>query len=233
MKLNTLCIIPARSGSKGIRNKNLKKINNISLIGHAVKCAIKSKIFSDIVISTDSKRYGSEAEKFGGKFLFLRSKKLSGSCVGDIDVLYDALKKTEIYTKKKYDFIAMLQPTCPTRKPIHIIRCFKKISKNKLDTVWTVTKVDKKYHPLKILTKVENENFKNYISKGKKIIARQQLGDVYIRNGACYFFNRKNILNKNLYGKKNYLEIIKEEMTNIDNHSDLVRARKAMIIKNK
>lgn len=225
MKKNTLCVIPARSRSKGVIDKNIKKINNISLIGHAIDCAIKTKIFSEIVISTDSENYGREAQKWGAKFFFKRSKKLSKSFIGDIEVIYDALNRSEKEFKRKFNYIAMLQPTCPTRKPKHIIKTFKNLLNNNLDTVWTVSEIDKKFHPLKILKICKNKNFKNYISQGKKIIARQQLNNLFIRNGACYFFSRDTIKNKDLYGKKNGLEILKDEMVNIDSQQDLIYAR--------
>ena len=52
----TICIIPARKGSKRIKNKNIIKLNNIPLIGHVIKTALKSKIFSKVIVSTDSKK---------------------------------------------------------------------------------------------------------------------------------------------------------------------------------
>lgn len=228
MNKNFLCVIPARSGSKGLKNKNIKNIKEIPLIGHAILCAIKAKIFDEIIISTDSQSYGLEARKYGAKFFYLRSKTLSKSKVGDIDVIYDALKKSEKKFKKKYDFVAMLQPTCPTRKPTDVIRCQREIVKKKLDAVWTVSKVDKKFHPLKILKINDDGSFKNFTDAGKKIIARQQLSDVFIRNGACYFFSRQTIIKKNLYGKKNSSIIIQREMINIDDIHDLNKARKIL-----
>ena len=228
MKKNTLCIIPARSGSKEIIDKNTKKINNISLIGHAVICARSTKIFSEIVISTDSYDYGREAQKWGAKFFFKRTKKLAKSFIGDLEVIYDALAKSEEKFKKKFDYVAMLQPTCPTRKPKHIINTFKNLLNNKLDAVWTASEIDKKFHPLKVLKIYKDKNFSNYIPKGKKIVARQQLSNLFIRNGACYFFSRDTIKKKNLYGKKNGLEILKDEMVNIDSQLDLVYARKIL-----
>ena len=53
----TICIIPARSGSKRIKNKNIKKINNVPLLGIVIKIALKSKIFKRIIVSTDSKKF--------------------------------------------------------------------------------------------------------------------------------------------------------------------------------
>ena len=73
-----LAVIPARSGSKSIKDKNLLKIKGKTLIDIAVTKAIKSKLFSKVLISTDSKAYALEAIKSGATFDGLRSKKLSG-----------------------------------------------------------------------------------------------------------------------------------------------------------
>ena len=66
----SICIIPARSGSKGIKNKNIKKINGIPIISIVIKNAIKSKLFKRIIVSTDSKEIASISRKYGAKLLF-------------------------------------------------------------------------------------------------------------------------------------------------------------------
>ena len=79
----TICIIPARKGSKRIKNKNIIKLNNIPLIGHVIKTALKSKIFSKVIVSTDSKKIQSIAKKYGADVPFIRSKKLSNDFTRD------------------------------------------------------------------------------------------------------------------------------------------------------
>ena len=74
----TVCIIPARAGSKRIKNKNVQKVNGHPLIGLAIRIAKKANIFSQIVVSTDCKKIASIAKKYGAQILFLRSKNLSG-----------------------------------------------------------------------------------------------------------------------------------------------------------
>ena len=86
-----LIIIPARSGSKGIKNKNMKKIKGYPLIYYSIKYAKKTKFIDKIVVSTDSKKYCKIVNKFGVETPFLRKKSLAGDGVQDYPVVLDAL----------------------------------------------------------------------------------------------------------------------------------------------
>ena len=89
-----------------------------------------------------------------------------------------------------------------------------------------MTKIDKKFHPLKVLKRKKNNSFDFYLIKGKNIIARQQLDDVYIRNGVFYILDAKSFKkNKSLIGRKNSLFEIKTKSFNIDNLHDFNKFR--------
>ena len=131
--MNFLCIIPARSGSKGIKDKNIKKIKKLTLIEHAYVFAKKLKEFDEIIVSTDSKKYLKFLKKYDYKFTnFLRPKSLSRKNSTDLDVLSYELKRYENYFKKKFDYVAFFQPTSPIRKKSDIIKCIKIIKKKNL-----------------------------------------------------------------------------------------------------
>ena len=141
--MNFLCIIPARSGSKGIKNKNIKKIKNLTLIEHAYKFCCKFKEFKPIIISTDSKKYLSFLKKYNYKFnKFLRPKSISGKNSTDLEVLTYELKRYEKIMKKKFDYIAFFPPTSPIRKASDIRKCLKIIKLKKPDALWTISKID-------------------------------------------------------------------------------------------
>ena len=93
-----VAVIPARSGSKSIKHKNLIKINGKTLINIAVSKAVKSKLFSKVLISTDSKEYADEALKYGADILELRPKKLANDKTTLALVLQDIIEKLK---KKK------------------------------------------------------------------------------------------------------------------------------------
>ena len=90
-----LAIIPARGGSKGIKLKNLKKINKISLIGHDSNIFKKIKFIDLSLVSTDHPKIIKEAKKYNLKILFKRPKKISGDKIGDLSVIKHSLLNAE------------------------------------------------------------------------------------------------------------------------------------------
>ncbi len=109
-KKNIICIIPARSGSKRIKNKNIVKFNGKPLISYSIKTAKKSKLFDRIIVSTDSIKIKKIALRYGAEVPFLRSKKLSNDYAGTNDVLKDVVKKLKL---EKIKYIFCIYPTAP------------------------------------------------------------------------------------------------------------------------
>ena len=89
--MNILAVIPARKGSKGVKDKNIKKINDVPLISFTIRSAIKSKLFADIVVSTDSEIIKGIAEKEGASVPFIRSDDLSHDTALAVPVIQDAV----------------------------------------------------------------------------------------------------------------------------------------------
>ncbi len=227
---NKICfLIPARGGSKGIVNKNLKKINSISLVELSINFALKFVKNKNIFLSSDYEKI----LKIGLKKkinILKRPKKLSHGRVSDIDLIIPSLNMI-LKKNSDLDYLVYLQPTSPIRKAIHLKKALELICINNFDSVWSVSKIDNKYHPLKLLRMEENKNIKLYSNKGKNIIARQQLGDLYIRNGVFYIFNIKKILKfKSIYLKNTFGFEIKNKIVNIDSLNDLKLAKKMLKI---
>ena len=216
-----LAIVPARGNSKGIKNKNLRKINGLSLVEHAGNILKKISWIDYSIISSDSDKIIKAAKKSNLECIFKRPKNISGDRISDHSVLIHALKAAENLKKKKIDIILLVQPTSPLRKVVHIKNVIKKIVDQKLDSVWTVSKADLKFHPLKQLILKKNI-LSHYNKKGKKIIARQQLTNTYYRNGVVYAVTRELILkNKNLISNKSSGYLINTPQISIDTVKDL------------
>jgi|TARA_Y100000389_G_scaffold168335_1_gene173952 CMP-N,N'-diacetyllegionaminic acid synthase len=231
-KKKILAIIPARSGSKGIKNKNLKKINNISLVGHAIECLKKIKEIDYIHISTDGKKIFKEAKKYNLKPLFYRPNYLSGPKTSDIEVIEFVLKKLEYNLKIKFDIILLVQPTSPLRIKHDIIKCINLLITSKSDSVWSLSELDLKYHPLKQI-KVDKNRLDYFDPKGKNVSARQYLNRVFYRNGICYAITRHSILNlKSLKGRISTPYIVKRKIIDIDTPQDILEAKLLMKKKN-
>lgn len=218
---NILAVIPARGGSKGIKLKNLKKVGNISLVAHSIEFLKQFNNIKRIFVSTDHDMIIKESKKCGVEVPFKRPKNISGDYIGDAEVLLHALLECEKFFSESYDIVLMIQPTSPFRTKKSIDSILKKIKKNDFDAVWTVSKIDTKYHPKKIL-KLDEGKISYFDKCGEKINARQELTDLYHRNGFGYaikanFLKRK----KKIFSAKTGFIKTTGNFVNIDTEWDL------------
>lgn len=222
MKNQFLCIIPARGGSKGIKNKNMIKICDKPLIQFTIDTAKKLSNYCDILISTDSEKIKKICIKNKLNFYGFRPKKLSNDKALTKDVVRYELLRIEKILNKKYFGVILLQPTCPVRDYKKILSGIKILKKKKYNSVLSIADVGGN-HPyrMKILKKNFCYNFMKF--KTENMMPRQILPKIYIRSGSFYIIERKCFLkNNSLVGNKCYGYIIKGlETTNIDTKKDL------------
>jgi len=138
-KNKIIAIIPARGGSKRIKNKNLINFFGRPIINYSLELAIKSKIFDKIFVSTDSKKVIKTVKKKKIDIPFLRSKKNSSDNATIRDVLLEVLYKLK-RNNQNYKYCCCIYPTSVFLKTDQILKSFKKLKKKKLDTVITVSK---------------------------------------------------------------------------------------------
>ena len=112
---NILGITLARGGSKGVKNKNIKLLNKKPLIYYTINEALKSKLISNYIVSTDSKEIKKISEKYGANVPFLRPKELSTDTSSSSDALKHAVNFMEKMNKTKYDFIIEIMATNPLK----------------------------------------------------------------------------------------------------------------------
>ena len=215
-----IAVIPARGGSKGIKLKNLKKINGKSLVRITAEFIHKCKFFDYAALSTDNNKISQEARKCKIDIV-KRPKKLSGDRISDTKVLLHAVQEIEKFTKLDFDIVVMLHPTSPLRKINDVRNCIKTLIKKKYDSVWTISKTDSKFHPDKQLQLKKNK-IKYYSKKGPKIFYRQQLDQVYYRNSNAYVVSKKFLKKKKTLLSKNTGSIIvKSKQLSIDSLEDI------------
>ena len=109
-------LIPARSGSKGVPHKNIRRLGGYSLLHWSIAVARNCKCIDKIIVSTDSNEYAEQAKKCGAEVPFIRPKEISGDSANDYDFVSHAL---EFFLQKntKPDYIVHLRPTTPLRNP--------------------------------------------------------------------------------------------------------------------
>lgn len=223
-KKKILAVVLARAGSKGIKNKNLKKINGISLVGRVGLFIKKIKCIDFSIVSTNSTNIGKEASKYKLGYLFKRPASLSGSTISDELVLKHALIEIEKKVKVKFDIILSLPPTSPLRKTNDVIKSVKKLVDENYEAVWTISKTDKKYHPYKALI-IKKNKLDFFSKKGEKIKYRQQLDNTYYRNGSVYVLTRNTLMNKKILTKNSGYVISNTKQISIDSLEDLKKVR--------
>ena len=224
-KKKIIAFIPARGGSKGVKLKNLHSLGKKPLLAWSIEAAKKAKVIDRIFVSTDHKKIVNCAKKYGAE-IHNRPKKHAS----DWSTTYDTIKDFYYYMNKnlnyKPDIIIVLEPTSPFRKKKDLKKSCLEIVKQKKYSCWSVNKVSKKYHPKKLLINSKS-NLKLYEKNGEKIIARQQLGEIFQRNGIFYIFNVQQLLKeKKIYLKKTIFHEINYPYVNIDTIEDLSNTKK-------
>jgi CMP-N-acetylneuraminic acid synthetase len=149
-----------RSGSKGLRNKNIKNINGKPLVSYTINQAIRSKIFDNIAISSDSYKILNIAKKFRITDLIKRPKNLSIDSAPKIPVIKHCLTEMEKRYKKKYDLIVDLDATAPLRKIIDIKKAVNKMIKSKASNLFSVcmSRSNPYFNAVEIVNNIKSNN---------------------------------------------------------------------------
>lgn len=223
--MKILGLIPARSGSKGVKDKNIIKIKNKRLIEYTFSEVLKSKLINKIVLSTNCKKVMRVKKKYDRIKLIKRPDILSK----DSSSIFNVIKHTLNYEKQKlnfYDYLVLLQPTTPLKNAKMIDDGIKKIVKEKGSSLVSVYEVDDN-HPARMY-KIKSKKLIP-ISKKNQQKNRQRLEKIYHRDGNLYIFSCKNFTNKNIknyYGNKIVpLVLSKNYKLNIDTYLDLELAK--------
>ena len=212
-------LITARSGSKGIKHKNLRTINYKTLLRLAAELALDCDFLTQSFISTDCEIYEKLGKKYGLSSLGLRAKNLSHDKATSIDVLNDFIASSDFI--KANDLIVLLQPTSPIRDVSLVSLCVESSKKN-FETSITVGEIDEP-HPMKTVTN-RNGTLRPTYSNDALSTPRQLLPKFYQLTGAVYAIPVAAILEKKIYtAEPNF--IIQEEFVNIDSPRDLFLAR--------
>ena len=190
--MKTLAIIPARSGSKGLKDKNILEICGKPLLHYTLEAAVNSGIFDEIMVSTDSASYAEIAQKVTGvKVPFLRSKDTSHDTASTWSVVQEVLQNYH-EAGQDFDMFCILQPTSPLRTSVDIQKAFALYQQNQANSVVSVCELG---HPLNICnTLPDDHSLVGFIQNPQKS-SRQMNPTAYRLNGAIYICNTKNFLN--------------------------------------
>jgi CMP-N-acetylneuraminic acid synthetase len=227
MKKNNIfwAIIPARSGSKSIKNKNIIKFNGHPLIAYAIAEAKKTKKIKKVLVSSDSRKYLKIAKKYGADILHLRSKKNSSDKSTD----FDFFKEIDNYLKNNLDqihqpnFFVHLRPNCPIRRSATLNKAIEFFEKKK------------NFSAMRSVEEMSETGYKNFeiidnklkgICNGTFNIEKQNgpkenFNKTYKANGYIDIISRKNIRKNYLHGSQVLPFLVTENVVDIDGKKDL------------
>jgi len=227
--MKILCIIPARSGSKGIPNKNIKLFKGKPLIAWSIEQAKKSKYNMKIIVSTDSKNYATIAKKWGAEVPFLRPVNISSDFSNDYECIKHVIEWLKTHSSYKPDIILHLRPTQPLRKIEDINKCLDLFiqHREKYDSLRTIIPFEKS--PFKMYT-INNTILKPLFNKLNNINepfneCRQILPQTYIHNGYIDILNTSILKRNTISGNNIYPYIMsKHDIHDIDTLNDWEKA---------
>jgi CMP-N,N'-diacetyllegionaminic acid synthase len=227
-----LVLIPARSGSKGIPNKNVKDFCGKPLLAWSIEQATKSKYAKDmkIVLSTDSIEYASIGNEYGAEVPFIRPKILSQDKSIDIEFIKHAVDYLKEWENYDSDIILQLRPTQPCRKVEDIDKCIKLFLENRDEYDSLRTLVESPKSPYKIYQINDNVLEPIITLEGLEAInmCRQDLPVCYLHNGYIDILNTKILEKNTISGNKIYPYIMNNDETiDIDNIEDWEKAEKS------
>lgn len=222
--MNIVAIIPARSGSKSIKDKNIILYKKKPLIYHSIQIALKSKLVNRVIVSTDSKKYAKLSMNFGAEVPFLRPKKISKDNSNDSGWIFHAINY--LISKENYypDLIIHLRPTSPNRELKIFEKGIKWFLRNKssstsMRSVSIFSQPPQKLFKIrkKFLTGFFNDKYNGeYHSR-----PRQDYPKTYLPNGYIDILKTSYILKSNkIYGNK-ILSYVTNPILDIDTKQDL------------
>lgn len=183
--MKNLAIIPARSGSKGLKDKNIKELCGKPLMAYTIEAAIDSGCFDEVMVSTDSEKYAKIASEYNAKVPFLRSKATATDTASSWDMVKEILKRYRILGKE-FDTFCLLQPTSPLRTKADIVSAYALYREKAAHAIVSVCEAE--HSPLWCGHLPDNQEFIGFLTPEN--MKQRQAGKKFYRlNGAIYIVN--------------------------------------------
>lgn len=200
--MKNIAIIPARSGSKGLKDKNIRLLNGKPLLAYTIEAALKSKCYDTIMVSTDSKKYAKIAMEYGAEVPFLRGNENSADNASPWEVVKEVLDNYKALGKE-FDTFTLLQPTSPLRSAKDIRNAYAELKEKNANAVVSMCELECSMHLVNTLP--EDLSMEGFISNEQYNKRRQDIRPYYRFNGAIYiskvdtFYKHMNIYDDKCY----------------------------------
>lgn len=226
-----ICIIPARCGSKGIKEKNIIDVCGKPLIAYSIEKALELKnhqLIDKVIVSTDCQKIADIALSYGADVPFLRPENISSDTSKSIDFIIHALNFFE-NIGEHYDAVLLLQPTSPIRSFEQLQKAINLFTTSESQSLISCYKEE--YINDLVMYKINDSNVLKPLNElHNKGVRRQDHGDVYVRNGSIYLTKTSYLKEMKQIISDNPLliEMSKSESINLDTMEDLILLRKML-----
>ncbi|MBN9293070.1 MAG: pseudaminic acid cytidylyltransferase [Flavobacteriia bacterium] len=212
-----LCIIPARGGSKRIPRKNIKGFLGKPIIAYSIEAAINSKLFDEVMVSTDDVEIAETAKKYGAKVPFLRSK-TNASDVATTAAVIDEVLQNYQNEGMKFDFVCCIYPCAPFVNDTKLKSAFELLKEKQFDTVFPVIAFS---FPIQRALKITNNKL-SFIQPEYALTRSQDLEQSFQDSGQFYWMSVPAFQKKGKIVTENCGGIVVSEMEahDIDNEID-------------
>jgi len=220
--MDILSIIPARKGSKRLKNKNFKKLNGKPLVYHTISCSLSSSYINKTIVSTDSIQYANKFIEYGAEVPFIRNENLSGDNIHSVEVIIDTLNWLKENKNYSPTLVVMLLPTSPLRKASTLDKAIEKFLKEeeKYDSLVSVCCLNKSIDHLRV---VENNRLK-FLNQDYSInIQSNDISKkIFSLNGSIYISTPNKLINNKTFHTENttFYEMNDFESVDIDTIED-------------
>lgn len=219
--MKRIAIIPARSGSKGLKDKNIIDLCGKPLIAYSIEAALETSLFDHVIVSTDSEHYAEIAQHYGAEVM-MRGEALSNDKATTFMVLEDILKNR---LQESIDYFVLLQPTSPLRTSKHITEAIEKFE-SKIEHFDFLVSMKEAEHAKVLVNPIDDDESLKYFDTDFSNYRRQGYKD-YSPNGAIFIAKPDSYLEqKHFFGAKALSYIMSaEDSVDIDGALDLVVAK--------
>ena len=223
---HVLAVVPARSGSKGVPGKNIRRLGGRPLLAYAAEAARTSGVVDRLILSTEAEEIAQVGLEYGFEVPFLRPEELALDTTPMLPVIEHAVKALETEDWSP-DIILVLQPTSPLRRPEHLSRAVRYLRETDADSVVSVVEFPRHLSPDYVM-RIENDKLEPFLPEGLVVTRRQDARLAYVRDGTVYACRRDTlVLERSLYGSYCHpLVLPTSESLTIDSNDDWTEAER-------
>lgn len=204
----TISIIPARGGSKGVKDKNIRPLLGKPLIAYSIECGLSCPSIDHLIVSTDSEKIAEISRRYGAEVPFMRPSELARDDTPMMPVLEHALHNCEKIYNSQIAALVLLDATSPLRTVNDVENCIKIFNDGDCDAV--ISAVLARRNPYFNMVIIVNGYMRLVIEPKKPITRRQDCPSVYDLNNSIWVFSREAILEKKRIPEKSKIYLMDE-----------------------